>query len=763
MRHIPILLLCSSPLPAQVTWSNLYARSQHAMATDPARARMVVFGGAASTATLSDIWEYSSGGGWTQAFPDVIPAPRSAHATTFWSSLTGSSAAIMTFGGIAPGGRTNQTVLWSGEAVTFGPTPAALAPRDSHGMAFDPTRERVVLFGGFGTAGVPLGDTWEWEGPPPRNGWVQRTPATSPVARFGHAMSYNPESGKVVLFGGNNTFRSDTWEFDPAGGGTWTQVVTGANTPPGRKGATMTHDGSRVLLFGGENASGLLNDTWLWDDNIRGWVQQTPANRPPARRGHSMAFDSSPGVQAIVVLGGTDASGAPLNDAWQWRIPTGGGGYDWQPHFPPPSRRTRAKIVYQAASGNVLLFGGSTTAAGWQGGTTLSDTWELVADRWQLRATSGPAVRNHQAMCYVPTRQETLLYGGYSWVANSAPQTLGDTWVWNGVGWIQRQPPTSPPPLLSSELVYDSVRDRVVLFGGNQPNLNFNQTWEWNGTTWTQRFPANSPPARNTFGMAFDAARGRVVVCSGNGDNLQLLNDTWEWDGTNWTQRTPVTTPTPSQGFLRYDSSRRRCVLFTEADQQIWEWDGSNWLLRTPAIRPPVREYHAWDYDEQNLRMISFGGEGITLSRDPSNETWFYHPVRPATAIEVGAACPGSGGLPRLRPVGSARPWLADSFPLQVTGAPAGSISLLFIGASNSLWFGLPLPMLLPDFPGCSLRVSLDLGPLPFLSGPGLSLQLPNDPSLAGGHLYFQAFTLDAGVQGGLTTSNTLDLRLAGK
>ena len=35
MRHIPILLLCSSPLPAQVTWSNLYARSQHALATDP--------------------------------------------------------------------------------------------------------------------------------------------------------------------------------------------------------------------------------------------------------------------------------------------------------------------------------------------------------------------------------------------------------------------------------------------------------------------------------------------------------------------------------------------------------------------------------------------------------------------------------------------------------------------------------------------------------------------------------------------------------
>jgi hypothetical protein len=74
-------------------------------------------------------------------------------------------------------------------------------------------------------------------------------------------------------------------------------------------------------------------------------------------------------------------------------------------------------------------------------------------------------------------------------------------------------------------MVYDEVRQRVVLFGG-YAGQHMNDTWEWDGATWLQRNPAASPPARGNHAMVYDAARGRVVLFGG-GAGLSYLGDTW--------------------------------------------------------------------------------------------------------------------------------------------------------------------------------------------------------------------------------------------
>jgi hypothetical protein len=72
-------------------------------------------------------------------------------------------------------------------------------PRELHALAYDPGRDRVVLFGGTATpVGIGLADTWEWDG----NAWSQKVPPTSPPARIGHAMAYDLAGGRVVMFGG---------------------------------------------------------------------------------------------------------------------------------------------------------------------------------------------------------------------------------------------------------------------------------------------------------------------------------------------------------------------------------------------------------------------------------------------------------------------------------------------------------------------------------------------------------------------------------
>jgi hypothetical protein len=65
-------------------------------------------------------------------------------------------------------------------------------------MAYDSTRDRIVLFGGSSPP-APLfyGDTWEWDG----HTWTLAA-RTGPPARFAHAMTFDGALGVTVLFGG---------------------------------------------------------------------------------------------------------------------------------------------------------------------------------------------------------------------------------------------------------------------------------------------------------------------------------------------------------------------------------------------------------------------------------------------------------------------------------------------------------------------------------------------------------------------------------
>jgi hypothetical protein len=78
-------------------------------------------------------------------------------------------------------------------------------------MAFDPTRGRVVLFGGYDRV-IRLGGTWELDG----NGWSQAQPLGSPSARADHAMTWDAARRRILLVGGRDVNRmpiADTWEY----------------------------------------------------------------------------------------------------------------------------------------------------------------------------------------------------------------------------------------------------------------------------------------------------------------------------------------------------------------------------------------------------------------------------------------------------------------------------------------------------------------------------------------------------------------------
>ena len=173
--------------------------------------------------------------------------------------------------------------------------------------------------------------------------------------------------------------------------------------------------------------------------------------------------------------------------------------------------------------------------------------------------------------------------------------------------WTQLSPGTSPPPRQGSAMVYDSVHNQTVLFGGeDSTGVLLKDTWVFNGTTWTHLNPATSPGIRRDHAMVFDPATGQVLLFGGESTTSPLtpLGDTWVWDGTNWT---PVASsgPNPRRGSaMAYDPVRNRVVLFGGYDGttlygDTWTWNGSSWQ-QMPATGPSAREYASASFDGVN-------------------------------------------------------------------------------------------------------------------------------------------------------------------
>lgn len=83
---------------------------------------------------------------------------------------------------------------------------------------------------------------------------------------------------------------------------------------------------------------------------------------------------------------------------------------------------------------------------------------------------------------------------------------------------VERRPATAPPAL--ETLAYDSASDRMILFGGNE-------TWTYDRTTngWTNETTLPSPSLRSGHAMVYATLVDRIVLFGGFG--AQPLRDTW--------------------------------------------------------------------------------------------------------------------------------------------------------------------------------------------------------------------------------------------
>ena len=316
---------------------------------------------------------------WTDVSPGVSPEARAWHKVVFDSDR---GKAILFGGETATGVQLND--VWEFDFSTrtwvdITPPIGAVRPRprSRFGMAYDPLRHRVIVYGGtLGVAGdVSNGETWEFD-PVGRQWTLINAPGIEEFqGRIAVELAFDPNRGQVILFGGMNYWecsvrqKTQTFAFD---GARWNQVASSG--PVGRVYHVMATDfaRSRVVMYGGagwDECFGVLDSTDTWEWNGTAWLQvATGPNRPATNRGGGIAFDSN--RNRMVYFGGGIS-----NRSWEWD------GLNWveRPTIAPAPTARVTPLVYDPATRRLMLFGGLggltpiVRAAEHRGGT--ADTW----------------------------------------------------------------------------------------------------------------------------------------------------------------------------------------------------------------------------------------------------------------------------------------------------------------------------------------------------------------------------------------------------
>lgn len=304
---------------------------------------------------------------------------------------------------------------------------------------------------------------------------------------------------------------------------------------------------------------------------------------------------------------------------------------------------------------------------------------------WAQKApATSPLRRGVSAFVYAPWLSKTVLFGGYG-VDPSAGTPLNDTWYYDGTDWVEQSPATKPSARWDHRLAADTVRSRIVMFGGYDATIDLNDTWEYDGTDWAQKAPANAPSARDSYALGFDGNRG-VTVLFGGKSGTTRFNDTWEWDGTNWTARTFATAPS-ARNFANivYDPNRKVLVLFGGYDgtnylDDTWEYDGTAWTLRSPTTKPPARGYHMLAAETAVSYVITFGGYNGTYLGDTweyDSATWIDRApaTAPAARASMGVAYDSTRGVVVAFGGGNTTTYYADTW--EWTPASGGTATVI--------------------------------------------------------------------------------------
>jgi hypothetical protein len=318
-----------------------------------------------------------------------------------------------------------------------------------------------------------------------------------------------------------------------------------------------------------------------------------------------------------------------------------------------PSGRYFHAAIFDSLRHRMLMFGGHIVG---------NELWALSLEdvlAWQV-ISNDPAAPNRDAPVAIldPVRDRIIVFGG----ANQSDVLQNDVWGFplsqNGP-WSQLAVLGTPPSRRWLHCgIYDPIRDRLIVFGGDGDHGNLNDVWalSLSGTpTWTQILPSGTAPSpRLQSSAVYDPVRDRMIVIGGRNEASTYFNDTWALslgDSPQWTLlNADAAGLDPLSGHSAvYDPARDLIWLFggRDGDEQhpcrndLWMLLLSGtptWARVSPdGILPAVRAHHSAVLDPSRDQMVVFGGwdRGSRF-----NDTWFLQLTGVPTWFDINSAPP---------------------------------------------------------------------------------------------------------------------------
>jgi hypothetical protein len=316
-------------------------------------------------------------------------------------------------------------------ANTLNPSPIA---RGYSQMTYDSNSGKVVLYGGqIGAWQAPNSlsyDTWLFD--PITKVWVEKSPPTSPGGSGGGDMTFNSKADRSILSVYADDFSAmQTWAYN-ANADEWTRLQDWPGDIMVGQRIVYDSESDRIIMFGGFTLTdySFVDETWVYDYNTDTWTNMQTKVHPTGRNYVGMVYDSK--VDRVVVWGDWNKNYNPSLDSSVWT-------YDYN-----------------------------------------TNTWQEIKQK-----KNGPAVRDYQSLAYDAKADKIIMYGGYDYGND-------ETWVYDlGTNtWQKMQTAQNPGALSRYSMVYAKSANKTVLFGGQVGPAYYNymgETWLYNlkRNTWT--------------------------------------------------------------------------------------------------------------------------------------------------------------------------------------------------------------------------------------------------------------------------------------
>ena len=542
-----------------------------------------------------------------------------------YNPATDSWTTMSTIG--APQGRSRHTAVWTGS--------------------------EMVIWGGQGNQGnLNTGGRYN----PGDDTWVATSATGAPTARSFHTAIWT--GSEMIVCGGNEGSSGPPGpitcgRYNP-GTDSWTATST-TNAPVGRTQHTAIWSGSEMIIWGGQNFNGYLNNGARYNPVTNSWTASSTTNAPGVRYSHTTVWTGS----EMIVWGG-----------WNGNALNTGGRYNPSADTWTPTSTTStpsARYVHTAVwtGSEMIVWGGNAFPTD----TNTGGKYNPITDTWTATSTDAPSPRTEPTSVW--TGSEMIVFGGNgntggrynpasnSWTAvrttkapgarsgHVAVWTGSEMIVWGGGGdfasyfnsggrynpatdsWVATTNANAPGPRVDHTALWTGM-EMIVWGGWYNPgfsNVLWNTGGRYNPTTnsWIATNTTNAPVARRFQSGTWTG--NEMIVWGGEGTTGNRLNTGGRYDPTtdSWTATNLTGAPT---------ARKDHAAVWTGSELIIWGGDIGNiggrynpgadsWTPMSTVNAPQVRgdPTAIWTGSE----MIVWGGGGglSTGGRyNPSTDSW---------------------------------------------------------------------------------------------------------------------------------------------